>query len=128
MIAAGVGFSNACEASDIIGAVRAAASEAGVGVGDIGLLCTMASKADAAALHAATLALKLPLTTFDTSTLAARNDDTLTRSERVAELTGLSSVAETSALAGAGTLSRLLGPRLIHGLATCAIAVSETYA
>jgi cobalt-precorrin 5A hydrolase len=36
------------------------------------------------------------------------------------------SVAEAAALAAAGPAARLIGPRLVIGSATCALAASET--
>ena len=45
-----------------------------------------------------------------------------TRSERVLALTGVPSVAEAAALAAAGPAARLIGPRLVVGDATCALA------
>jgi cobalt-precorrin 5A hydrolase len=56
--------------------------------------------------------------------LKAAEPRALTRSERVVALTGLGSVAEAAALAGAGPVSRLVQPRIASANATCAIAVS----
>jgi cobalt-precorrin 5A hydrolase len=43
----------------------------------------------------------------------------------VLALTGVPSVAEAAALAAAGPLAHLIGPRLVIGSATCALASSE---
>ncbi|MCE9649035.1 MAG: cobalamin biosynthesis protein [Parvibaculum sp.] len=126
MIAAGIGFASACEAADIVAAVEAAAREAGLAAFDIDCLCTAAFKADATALHSVAEKFERPLTFLDESVLARRNGETATHSDRVAALTGLSSLAEAAALAGAGPRSHLLGPRVVHGLAACALAISES--
>jgi len=57
--------------------------------------------------------------------LEAAEPRVLTRSERVVALTGLGSVAETAALAGAGPQSILKRARIASANATCAIAVNE---
>ncbi|WP_204349170.1 cobalamin biosynthesis protein, partial [Klebsiella pneumoniae] len=51
-------------------------------------------------------------------------EDTLTRSEISLAIAGSSSVSESAALAAAGEGARLLGPRIIVGAVTCAIATS----
>ena len=56
--------------------------------------------------------------------LRAANDRTETRSERVLALTGVPSVAEAAALAAAGPSARLIGPRIVMGAATCALAAT----
>jgi cobalt-precorrin 5A hydrolase len=56
--------------------------------------------------------------------LEAADARIITRSERVLALTGVPSVAEAAALAAAGPASRLVGPRVAIGPATCALAVS----
>jgi len=58
------------------------------------------------------------------SALDAASGRTATRSERVHALIGVPSVAEAAALAAAGPLAQLIGPRLAVGPATCALAVS----
>jgi cobalt-precorrin 5A hydrolase len=58
------------------------------------------------------------------SELRTASDRAATRSQRVAALTGVPSVAETAALAAAGPTARLLATRRIVGGATCALAAS----
>jgi cobalt-precorrin 5A hydrolase len=125
MIAAGIGFASACGADDIVAAVEAAAREAGLAAFDIDCLCTAAFKAEAAALRGVAQKFKRPLSFLDENALVRRNGETATHSDRVAALTGLSSLAEAAALAGAGPRSHLLGPRVVRGLAACALAISE---
>jgi cobalt-precorrin 5A hydrolase len=55
--------------------------------------------------------------------LEAAGARVVTRSARVQALTGVPSVAEAAALAAAGPASRLIGPRIAVGPATCALAV-----
>ena len=59
------------------------------------------------------------------SELKSASERTQTKSKRVLALTGVPSVAEAAALAAAGPAARLIGPRLVIGAATCALAVSE---
>ena len=125
MIAAGLGFASACEASDIVDAVKAAADQAGIATSDIDCLCTIASKASATPLVRAADLVRAPIRGFPADTLAARNSDTLTHSVNSEEATGLASLAEAAALAGTGKGSHLLAPRVIYGLATCALATTE---
>ena len=56
--------------------------------------------------------------------LEAAGARVVTRSERVLALMGVPSVAEAAALAAAGPASRLLGPRVAVGPATCALAIT----
>ncbi len=69
--------------------------------------------------------LGLPLTFLDHDALAAASVRAVTRSARAMAETGLASVAEAAALAGAGPGSRLLLPRVASAAATCALAVAE---
>ncbi|WP_084484877.1 cobalamin biosynthesis protein [Methylosinus sp. LW3] len=89
--------------------------------GEIALF-TIESKRDEKGLHDAARQLNLPLVFLPHKMLLARKDELLTRSPRVEALTGVGSVAEAAALVGAGTGSRLLGPRLASAGVTCAIA------
>jgi cobalt-precorrin 5A hydrolase len=57
--------------------------------------------------------------------LKAAGERTETKSDRVLALMGVPSVAEAAALAVAGPSARLIGPRLVFGAATCALAASE---
>jgi cobalt-precorrin 5A hydrolase len=85
-------------------------------------LYTIDAKEDDAALRAAARLLETPIYFLPLAALLAREGDALTYSARVKDLVGVGSVAETTALAGAGAGSRLLAPRLASGGLTCAIA------
>jgi cobalt-precorrin 5A hydrolase len=56
----------------------------------------------------------------------ARVGNHATHSRRVAQLTGVGSVAEAAALAAAGPKARLLVPRIVVGDVTCALAETQT--
>lgn len=66
--------------------------------------------------------LELSIKFLPLAALLDRKHDVLTRSPRVEEMTGLGSVAEAAALAGAGPQSVLLAPRTATQSLTCAIA------
>jgi cobalt-precorrin 5A hydrolase len=85
-------------------------------------LFTIDTKQDEAGLHEAARLLRAEIVFLPLEALLARKDDVLTRSLRVEALTGVGSVAEAAALAGAGPGSRLLGPRIATRTLTCAIA------
>jgi len=85
-------------------------------------LFTIDSKRGEAGFHEAARLLNMPLVFLPLATLLARKDELLTRSPRVDALTGVGSVAEAAALAGAGPKSLLLGPRITSAHATCAMA------
>ena len=125
MIAAGIGFRKDCTTADIIAAISLALRQANLTMRDIDLLCTPAFKRPALEVAAVAETLDRPLAFIDLNALERRDAETLSRSSQVASRFGLSSVAETAALAGAGAASRLYGPRLIFGNATCALAHSE---
>lgn len=85
-------------------------------------LFTIDAKQDEAGLHEAARLLQTTIVFLPLEALVARKDDVVTRSARVAALTGVGSVAEAAALAGAGAGSILLGPRIATARLTCAIA------
>ena len=88
-------------------------------------LATARLKRDEPALLAAGSAIGRELVIVDDAELqAASGRDVHACSEMSAAMAGTPSVSEASALAAAGPGSRLLGPRLVLGAVTCAIAVS----
>ena len=86
-------------------------------------LATAELKRDEPALSDAGAAIGLELTIVDDEALRAASPRTLTHSDLSLALSGAPSVSEAAALAAAGPASRLLGPRLVLGSVTCAIAV-----
>ncbi|MCW1841495.1 cobalamin biosynthesis protein [Prosthecomicrobium hirschii] len=69
--------------------------------------------------------LGLALVFLPRNALEAVSDGTVTRSERVVQLFGVPSIAETAALAGAGPGARLIVPRMASDGITCAVAVAD---
>jgi cobalt-precorrin 5A hydrolase len=119
MIVAGVGFSSGAAAEEIVALVRRAQSGAGCRAQ---ALAAPDFKGDAAVLREAARLLDLPLMLLDRAALAAAQHRCLTHSPVAAQKTGLGSVAEACALAGAGAESRLLVTRLTDQKTTCALA------
>jgi cobalt-precorrin 5A hydrolase len=68
--------------------------------------------------------LEMNLVFLPLEALVARKSDVLTKSPRVEAMTGVGSIAEAAALAGAGPGSALLAPRTSTERLTCAIARS----
>ena len=79
-------------------------------------------KADEAGLAEAALALGWRLEFLPDAELAAVGERLVTRSAKVREVTGLDSVAEAAALAGAGPHARIVVARMTADGVACAIA------
>lgn len=125
MIVAGVGCKRGAAAPDIEAAIRAALDRAGVAAHALDCIATAAAKNDEAGIAAAAAKLGIAVIVVADAELKAAGSRTATRSERVLALTGMPSVAEAAALAAAGPTARLIGPRLVIGAATCALAASR---
>jgi cobalt-precorrin 5A hydrolase len=119
VIVAGIGFSSGASAAEIVALVRRAEGEAGR---KAEFLAAPDFKGDAAALHEAAHALRLPLRLLDREMLAAAQARCATHSPVAAKKLGLASVAEACALVATGQNSHLLVARLAQGNVTCAIA------
>ncbi len=124
MIVAGVGCRRGAPAPDVEAAIRAALARAGVSADALDAIATIAAKEGEAGIKAAAEKFGVSVVLVTESELKAANDRTETRSERVLTLVGVPSVAEAAALAAAGPAARLIGPRLVIGSATCALAAS----
>jgi cobalt-precorrin 5A hydrolase len=124
MIVAGVGCRRGAPAPDIEAAIRAALERAGIAPHALDCIATMATKESEAGIAAAAAKLGVTVVLVPDTELQAAGERTETRSDRVLALTGVPSVAEAAALAAAGPAARLLGPRLVIGAATCALAAS----
>ncbi|MGD9512219.1 MAG: cobalamin biosynthesis protein [Geminicoccaceae bacterium] len=120
MIVAGFGFRQGASSGDILAALDAAL--AAHGRREVAALATSQDKAAEPGLLAAGRALGRPVTALPQEKLLAVAHQTLTRSDRSMEATGLPSLSEAAALAAAGEAARLLGPRVVVGAATCALA------
>ncbi|CAM5772463.1 cobalamin biosynthesis protein CbiG [Labrys miyagiensis] len=124
IVAAGLGCRKDCPGVEIADLVRLALREAGVAAGDLTGLFAPAFKQGEAGLAEAAALLGVPLVLMPETAMKNAEARTLTRSERVVALTGLGSVAECAALAGAGAQSRLVRARIASAHATCAIAIA----
>lgn len=87
-------------------------------------LFTIADKQAEVGIAEAAARLGLPLVHLPRAALETVSDRVETRSEKVIELFGVPSIAEGSALAGAGAAGRLLFPRMAERGATVAVAIS----
>ncbi len=124
MIAAGIGCKRGAPASDIEAAIRAALVRANIGADALDVIATIEAKSGEVGIRTAAERLGLSLIIVPELELAAAGDRIQTRSERVMAVAGVGSVAEAAALAAAGPAGRLIVPRLVLGVATCALAAS----
>ncbi|WP_328837822.1 cobalamin biosynthesis protein [Methylobrevis albus] len=124
IVAVGLGSRRGVEVAAVVSLVQRAlarvASEAPVA------LFAPVEKYGEPAFAQAALELGLPLVHLPKAALQAASDRTVTHSERVVQLFGVPSVAETCALAGAGDGSRIIVPRMTADGVTCAIAIGGT--
>jgi cobalt-precorrin 5A hydrolase len=125
MIVAGIGCRRGAPAPDIEAAIRAALDRAGLASEALDIIATTAAKQREAGIEVAAAKLGVAVVVVSDTDLQAAGDRTQTRSERVLALMGVPSVAEAAALAAAGPSAQLIGPRLVFGAATCALAASE---
>jgi cobalt-precorrin 5A hydrolase len=121
---AGVGCKAGASADEIEAAIAEALACAGLSTATLTALATSFAKRDEPGIVAAATARGLKFVLVPQRDLEAAGERVVTRSERVLALMGVPSVAEAAALAAAGPASRLLGPRVAVGPATCALAVS----
>ncbi|WP_378950216.1 cobalamin biosynthesis protein [Mesorhizobium sp. ANAO-SY3R2] len=124
MMIAGIGCRKGVAPEDILSAIETALEAHGLAVTALSALATASIKSGEQAILAAGHRFDLPVLVVDDASLAAAASRTLTRSEASIEATGSPSVSEAAALAAAGEGSTLIGPRIVVGPATCAIAIS----
>lgn len=121
MIVAGIGCRKGVDAAGVLAAVDAALRSHDLDRAALSALATTTFKQDEAAIFAAARQLGLEVIIIEG---AEETQYTITRSDISLAVAGSPSVSESAALAAAGKDARLLGPRLIIGAVTCAIAVS----
>lgn len=121
-LSVGVGCRKGAAAETVAALVRRAVAAAGVEAPVA--LFTSIDKQGEPGLAEAAAALAMPLVFLPRTALVAMADAAETRSERVVALFGVPSLAETAALAGAGTGARLLVPRMAADGVTCAVATA----
>lgn len=121
VIVAGIGCRAGASAEQIEAALAAALGAWQVDPPDL-QIATPLAKSREPGIIAAAEARSLPLLPISQTDLEAANPRTVTRSEHSMIVMNVHSVAEAAALAGAGPQSRLLGPRIVVGPVTCALA------
>jgi len=125
VISAGLGFRAGVSRAQLRAALEQALAEHGRPLSELSVLCVADFKGDDAELRAEQL--QKPLRVCALALLRAAPEPTLTQSSEVLRRYGVGSLSEACALAGAfahGAGARLLGPRLIAGSVTCALAIS----
>jgi cobalt-precorrin 5A hydrolase len=124
VIAIGIGCRAGASAANIVALVQRTLNDTQLDGSHVKLFSIDVKQDEIGLINAARL-LAMPMTFLSHDALAARAADATTRSDRIAALYELPSIAETAALAGAGPGSRLVVPRVTAGPVTCAIAVSQ---
>jgi cobalt-precorrin 5A hydrolase len=125
VIVAGIGCKRGALSQDIVSLILAVLSTFGIARENLDAIATEASKADECGIANAARSLSVRLIRCSLADLDRVADKIVTRSSRVQALKGVPSIAEASALVGAGRNARLLGARVAAEQVTCAIAISE---
>ena len=125
MIMAGIGAQKGVKADDVLAALDAALRAHALERKAITALCTNAAKASEDGIKRAAKVLGIDCLVVAPKTLAQAAERTISRSGASIAATGLASLSEAAALAGAGRGARLLGPRVAVGPVTCALATNE---
>jgi cobalt-precorrin 5A hydrolase len=123
MMVAGIGCRTGATADAVVAAFEMALERCNVARPQIAALATATDKSAEVGIADAALSLGLRLLFLTPEQLQSASASALTISPRVLSLKGVPSVAETAALAAAGSGARLLGPRVATPTVTCAIAV-----
>ena len=121
MIVIGIGCKKGIGSDEILSAISAA-REKYAPQAPPHKIATIADKQNEQGIIDAAKNLGIPIVFLSQEQLTTFAKKTLTSSDRVMELKAVPSVAETAALAAAGEQAELLGPRLVVGPVTCAIA------
>lgn len=124
MIVAGIGCRKGTSAAEIRAALDAALDAHGLTAGDLDALATGGIKADERGIEGCAHALGLELVRIDDIALKSAGARVLTHSEQSMASAGVGSLCEAAALAAVGAGGSLLGPRIVVGPVTCAIASS----
>lgn len=125
MMVAGIGCRKEACAADLVAAVDAALAEHALSRAALSAVAVLDNRTAMPAVEEAVEALGLPLVTADAAALENASPGLLTHSAHSLRATGFGSASEAAALAVAGSGARLLGPRIVKGPATCAIAMGE---
>lgn len=122
MKVAGIGCRAGIDAGEVLAAIDAALAAHALDRAALGAVATVPQRASETALTDAAQALGLTLVVADAERLERVRQKIVTRSVASLAATGFDSAAEAAALAVAGDASELLGPRIVLGNVTCAIA------
>jgi cobalt-precorrin 5A hydrolase len=125
MIVAGVGSRREVAADELERVVRLALDSFRLSAECLEVLATESAKAAEPAFREVALRLSVRLMGCSTEELHEVAGQVLTPSRLALETKGVPSIAEASALIGAGRNARLLGARVATERATCAIAVGD---
>lgn len=125
MIVAGVGCRRNATSEAIEASIEAALAACRLDRSELSALATAVDKGGEPGLREAADRLSLKIVLVAEADMAFAAGRAFTLSQRVLELKGVPSVAETAALAAAGPGSRLLAPRVSNREASCAIAIGE---
>lgn len=123
MMVAGIGCRKNTSTDAVLAAIDDALSRHGLAASELDALATVPQKRNEHGIRDAAARLGLRLVVADEADLRAV--ETVSQSRASLESTGTASASEAAALAVAGAGSRLLGPRVVAGAVTCAIAVGE---
>jgi cobalt-precorrin 5A hydrolase len=124
MMVAGIGSRKGVCARDVLAAIETALETHGLAMTALSALATASLKQDEQAIFSAGRELALPVIVVEDEALNAATSRVVSRSNLSQALAGTPSVSEASALAAAGKGAQLLGPRIVLGPVTCAIAIS----
>jgi cobalt-precorrin 5A hydrolase len=123
VIVAGIGCRKGVGAPAVLAAVAAALDH--YRVARLDALAAPDFKRRESGLLVAAQRLGLELRLVGAEALEAVGHLTMSRSARVLAVAGVPSASEAAALAACGASARLVGPRLIVGDVTCAVASNE---
>jgi cobalt-precorrin 5A hydrolase len=124
MIVAGIGARKEVASNDVLAAIDAAVAAHGLTRGSVSALCSNRAKAADGSISEAARLLGIACRAISDDSLRATSGRTITHTDASIAATGLPSLSEAAALAGAGPEARLLGPRMAVGSVTCALAAS----
>lgn len=125
MIVAGFGCRRDAPAEDLAAALALALDAAGCDAALLAALAFPHFRRDHEGVRAMIAGNALPAHFIAQEALEGAADRAVTHSQTVRRYTGITSIAESAALAAAGPGSRLLATRVKAGGATCAIAQGD---
>ena len=122
VIVAGIGCRKGASVEQVGAAIDAALRDARLSAAQLEFIAIPIGKQHESGVGAAAKARGVTLLLIPQAALEAADCGTLTRSAPSMAAMNVQSVAEASALAAAGPVARLLGPRVSVGPVTCALA------